>query len=524
MILVTAGQMQRMDKTTINDFGIPGQVLMENAGKGAFEFLMARFGPDDTTKTAIIAGRGNNGGDGFVIARYLMEKGVPVTMILLSSRDKVAGDARTNMILAQKLLAHRENSSFIEIPDPEALETQRNTLVHQDLFVDAVFGTGLNSPVRGMFKDVIQIMNQSKSPVFSVDIASGLNSNTGAAMGTAVRASATATFAHAKAGHVLFPGNEYTGDLEVIDIGIPEFVTKNEKPDLWLLSASDIVSRFPPRPFDTHKGQTGHCLILAGSRGKTGAAALGANAAVRAGAGLVTLGIPKSLSPVLEPMVVEPMTHPLPETGNACFSAQALDPVMDLSSSRQVLAMGPGMGTDDQTRTLVKDLIRKADLPMVIDADGINCIADGPKILKSKKAPLVLTPHPGEMARLAGTSTARVQANRLDTAKDFAKKHDVILVLKGAQTLIALPDGRTFINPTGNPGMASGGMGDVLFGMITGFAAQGLSLERAALAGVFLHGLGADILAQTQGGFGFTASDLVKTIPLAIRQILPCQD
>ncbi|WP_022664097.1 bifunctional ADP-dependent NAD(P)H-hydrate dehydratase/NAD(P)H-hydrate epimerase [Desulfospira joergensenii] len=523
MLLVTASQMQNMDSFTINSLGLPGQVLMENAGKGAFDMLVRRFDPDESTRVCVVAGRGNNGGDGFVIARYLMDMGIPVTLFLLSTRDRVKGDARANCLLAKEFLSHHKNSKIIEIPDSDTLEKNRARFLHQDIFVDAIFGTGLNSEVRGFFRDVIQMINHTGRPVFSVDIPSGLNSDTGRPLGIAVRASATATFAHAKAGHFLYPGNEYTGDLEIIDIGIPGFVAAKEDIRLNLVQAGDITPLFPPRPFDSHKGSFGHVLVLAGSPGKTGAAALCANAAMRSGAGLVTLGLPQSLNSVLEPQVIEPMTFPLAETKKGSLSLAAKKAVLGLADGRQALALGPGIGTHEETKKLVCELIKEIEIPMVIDADGLNSIADRPDILKSARAPVVLTPHPGEMARLGATTPARIQEDRPGMAGKFAKEYQVILVLKGAQTLIALPDGRVFINPTGNPGMASGGMGDVLTGMIAGFAAQGFSLEDAALAGVYLHGLAGDILAKTRGEFGFLASDLVQTIPSAIHEELPCQ-
>ncbi len=520
MLLVTARQMQNMDGYTINELGIPGRVLMENAGRGAVDMFIRKFSPDHRTKVGMVAGRGNNGGDGFVMARYLMEMDVPVTMFLLSHKEKVTGDAAANLSLAQQLLEHHPCSKLIEIPDADTLKKNRAALVHQDLFIDAIFGTGLNAQVRGFFKEVIQLLNQTGRPIFAVDIASGLNADTGKPLGEAVRASATATFAHAKAGHILYPGNDYTGDLEVIDIGIPGFVTQNEGIGLRVVETAYIAPLFPQRPFNSHKGTFGHALILAGSPGKTGAAALCANAAVRTGAGLVTLGLPSSINPSVEAMVLEPMTLPLPETVNGTLSAAGFDAIMSQIDHFHALAMGPGMGTDEQTRDLVTRLIEYVDIPMVIDADGLNCVAQKPAILNTRHAPTILTPHPGEMARLCDTTPDKVQADRMGLAAQFAGEYGVILVLKGAQTITALPDGNIFINPTGNPGMACGGMGDVLTGIIAGLVAQGLSADHAAMAGVFLHGLGADILACNSPGFGFTASDLVRTIAQAIQETI----
>ncbi|WP_035235681.1 bifunctional ADP-dependent NAD(P)H-hydrate dehydratase/NAD(P)H-hydrate epimerase [Desulfobacter vibrioformis] len=518
MIIVTTEQMQQMDKHTIETFGIPGRVLMENAGRGALEMLSDHFDLEDA-RVAVVAGRGNNGGDGFVIGRYLMEMGVSVSFFLLSTRDRVQGDARANMDLVLDLLAEHSLSQFIEIADQEALEAADEILLDHDLFVDAIFGTGLNCDVRGIYRDVIERINDSGKAVFSVDIPSGINADTGAVCGVAIQADATATFAFAKAGHILYPGNFHTGALEIIDIGIPGHIAKTQSPDIFLPGPHDIAGLIPPRDFNAHKGSFGHLLVLAGSPGKTGAAALCANAAMRTGAGLVTLGVPEKLMPVMEPMVIEPMTAALAQTQSGGLDAAALDDIITLLADKTALALGPGMGTDPGTRELIKAIISIASVPMVIDADGLNCIAKDPDILDTIKAPVILTPHPGEMARLTGKSTADIQLNRMETARNFAEKYKVILVLKGAQTLVACPDGAVFICPTGNPGMACGGMGDVLTGMIAAFLAQDLPPESAALAGVYVHGLCGDLLAEDHA-VGFSASDMVTGIPQALNTLL----
>ncbi len=521
MIIVTTKQMQQMDKNTIEQFGIPGRVLMENAGRGALEMICDQFDLEDA-RVAVVAGRGNNGGDGFVIGRYLMEMGVPVSFFLLSAQERVTGDARENMLLVQALLAEHPDSQFIEIIDQESLESARSILVHHNVFVDAILGTGLNSDVKGLYRDVIELINHAGaagSAVFSVDIASGLNADTGRVCGTAIQADATATFAFAKAGHILYPGNFHTGALEVIDIGIPGHIAKAEHPDIFLPEPEDIARLIPDRQYNDHKGCFGHLLVLAGSPGKTGAAALCANAAMRTGAGLVTLGCPNRLMPVLESMVVEPMTAGLADNSDGSLDTSGLDDIIALMEDKSALAVGPGMGTALGTCELVKSLLAIDSLPMVIDADGLNCIAKDPGILATAQAPVILTPHPGEMARLTGLSTSEIQNNRLQTARKFAQKHKIICVLKGAQTLVACPDGVVFICPTGNPGMASGGMGDVLTGMIAAFLAQGLEPESAALAGAYIHGFCADLLAEDHT-FGFLATDMVAHIPDALTALL----
>ncbi|WP_320044159.1 NAD(P)H-hydrate dehydratase [uncultured Desulfobacter sp.] len=518
MIIVTTEQMQQMDKNTIETFGIPGRVLMENAGRGALEMLSDYFDLEGG-RVAVMAGRGNNGGDGFVIGRYLMEIGVSVSFFLLSSRDRVQGDAKANMDLVLNLMPEHSLSQFIEIPDKASLDEATEILEDHDLFVDAIFGTGLNSDVRGIYRDVIELINDSGKSVFSVDIPSGINADTGAVCGVAIQADATATFAFAKAGHILYPGNFHTGDLEVIDIGIPGHIVKAQSPNIFLPEPHDISGLIPARDFNAHKGSFGHLLVLAGSPGKTGAAALCANAAMRTGAGLVTLGVPEKLMPVMEPMVIEPMTTALAQTPSGGLDAAALDDIITLLADKAALALGPGIGTDSGTRELIKSILAISSVPMVIDADGLNCIAKELDILNTVKAPVILTPHPGEMARLTGKTTEDIQHNRMATAREFAEKHKVILVLKGAQTLVACPDGTVSICPTGNPGMACGGMGDVLTGIIAAFLAQNLPPESAALAGVYAHGLCGDLLAEDQT-FGFSASDMVASIPQALKTLI----
>ncbi|MBF0303691.1 MAG: NAD(P)H-hydrate dehydratase, partial [Desulfamplus sp.] len=523
MYLVTAKQMQNIDRRTIESFGIPGQVLMENAGRGAIDIFFKIF-PDLTSKrVSILAGHGNNGGDAFVMARYLMEKDISIQTFLLSTIDKVTGDAKANLNLFEKLAASNSKEGVIEIPDKNSFERLKDRIISCDIFIDGILGTGLNSDVRGLFKDVIETVNSLSKPVFSIDIASGLNSDTGQPMGVSIRAVATATFGFAKTGQILHPGKELSGKLEIIDIGIPKFIADREKPSVNLIEEKSVqaIFRLKPREANSHKGNYGHLLLVAGSTGKTGAAALAANSAMASGAGLVTLAVPESINSTMEPQVTETMTFPLPENQRGQISHTALNLIIkNLVKDKRVVAVGPGLGIDDSTIRVVHGMVEEISLPMVIDADGLNAIAVNPYILKSRKSPTILTPHPGEMARLTGKSTAQIQENRVETATIFAMEFNVIVVLKGASTIIALPNGTVHICPTGNPGMASGGMGDVLTGMIAGFVAQGFEPSEAVIAGVYTHGLCGDTLAQRRGAFGFVASDIIRIIPETIHLML----
>ncbi len=516
MHLVTAEEMREMDRQTIESFGLPGRVLMENAGRGAARILMRTFPELSSGRGAVIAGRGNNGGDGFVIARYLANAGIPVTVYLLSAKDRLTGNALKNFRLLEAC-----ELKIREITDDNQFQNVKTEMAHHPFFVDAILGTGLNSDVRGVFRTIIDFINElsrnTGRPVFSVDIPSGLNADTGMPWGTCIRAAATATFAFPKIGHLMLPGAEYTGRLHVVDIGIPPHIVKNVPPRHHLTTEKIIKTLIRPRPVDLHKGATGHVLVIAGSPGKTGAAALTSMAALRSGAGLVTLGIPRTLNPMLEPMVPEVMTCVLPETSAAAHTEAAAQPILELAQGKKCLALGPGMGTDAPTKALVRLLVQHCPVPMVIDADGINCLADNPAILNQKKADIILTPHPGEMARLLACTPNAIQENRLDAAKQFAADHDVFVVLKGARTLIAGPDGHTFVNPTGNPGMASGGMGDVLTGMVAGYLAQGYPPAVAARLAVYVHGRAADQAAESKGPYGYIASEVATAIPQAVR-------
>lgn len=515
MYLVCADEMRQMDRTTIESFGLPGRVLMENAGRGATGWLLQKF-PDALEKRiAVIAGRGNNGGDGFVMARYLAQKGADVTVFLLAEESKVSGDAAANLKLLSEL-----NVPVVCLPDEKTFARKKTALSHQHLFIDAILGTGLRFDVKGLFAKAIDFMNQSGRPVFAVDIASGLDSDTGQPRGVCVKASATATFGFAKAGHVLFPGAAFTGDLAVVDIGIPPFVAAEADPKQHLLTPAMAAGYLRPRRPDAHKGRAGHLLVAAGSLGKTGAAVMAATGAMRAGAGLVTLAVPAGINAIIEPMVAEVMTAPVGEAECPMFDESCIGPILGLSAGKKAVAVGPGIGTGTAAKKLVRALIEKTDLPVVIDADGLTCLAEDPDVLSYGQKRLVLTPHPGEMARLCRMSVEQVQADRIRCAQTFAQTHKVHLVLKGAGTVVAHPDGAVFVNRTGNPGMASGGMGDVLTGVIAGLVCQGYEIEIAARLGVFLHGLAADIVAEQSGEVGLLASDVTSALPPAIQTLL----
>jgi len=515
MYLLTADEMRRMDRKTVDTVGIPGRILMENAGRGATAFFLATIYQNATGPVAVAAGRGNNGGDGFVIARYLHQKGIPVTVFLLSERMRIKGDAATNLNLLDGMKV-----PVVEIADETVLESKKQQMRRHRFWIDAIFGTGLSSDVRGFFKTAIDFINRQNRPVFSVDIASGLNADTGQVCGVCIGASATATFGFAKIGHFAYPGRAHTGRLKIVEIGIPPQIATDVGSRQHLITAQHLKRDIPVRSLTAHKGDGGHVLILAGSPGKTGAAAMAATAAMRAGCGLVTLGIPNSLNSVVEPMVTEAMTVGLPETPEGCLNESAYESTMSLLADKRCLAIGPGLGTSRETGRLVARLIADSPVPMVIDADGLNLIAADPEILLKRQTPIVLTPHPGEMARLSGVPASDIQKDRIAHARYFAQHYRVCVVLKGAATAVALPDGAVHLNPTGNPGMAAGGMGDVLTGIIAGLIAQGSASDGAARAGVYLHGLAADRISTRKGPIGYLATEVMDAIPAALNKML----
>ena len=516
MKIVSARQMQELDRATISDFGIPGAVLMENAGRGTYEKIVEKA-PDATGKRiAVLCGRGNNGGDGFVIARCFHNEGASVTAFLFADSGKVSGDALTN------LEAFKEaGGRVIHITDEAQWRQAAPDIQQAGIIIDGLLGTGLSAEVRGLYRSAIESINaMSGATVVAVDIPSGIDATTGAVLGAAVKARLTCTFGLAKKGLVIHPGAAYAGRLEIIDIGIPAELVEAIDSKEYLLDEAMLAGSIPSRRPDTHKGAYGHALIFAGSPGKTGAAALCAQAAMRAGAGLVTVGAPASLNPILEAKLSEPMTEQLPEEFGGFLGACSWQRASALLQGKSAVAVGPGIGDRQETAAFVAKLIETASAPLVIDADGLNAIARDAGVLNKLQAPAVLTPHPGEMARLTGKTTQQVQADRIGCGREFAQKYNVIVVLKGSRTVIAAPDGSVYVNPTGNPGMASGGMGDALTGLITGLIAQGLDPLKASLLSVYVHGMIGDDIARERAPLGILATDIIDRIPAALARFV----
>ena len=522
MKVVTAAEMRQIDQDTIEGIGIPGIVLMETAGSAIVRAIEQHY--PTCQRIGIFAGKGNNGGDGIVIARQLAHIGRDVRLFLVSPPDSFTGEAQTNLQIAKNLELRIEE--ILTETEFYGTGTVPTTLASCELLVDAIFGTGLRGAVRDPIATIINAINELPTPILSVDLPSGLDADTGHPLGTCVRADRTVTIGLPKRGLLIHPGAELAGKLEVVDIGFPEPVIDARNIKVNWTTAAQAAQWMPPRPPFSHKGSYGRVLVVAGSTGMTGAAALASEAALRAGAGLVTLATPKHLNPILEGLLPEVMTLPLPETDAGSLAVSATSTILEFAEkTKSTLAIGPGLSQHPETVSLVHQLIRenweqKLDLRMVIDADGLNALAQVREIVSLLNSETVLTPHPGEMARLTKTPIPILEADRIGTAQQFASEHGVTLVFKGAPTVTSDPNGNLWINSTGNPGMATGGMGDVLTGIIAGLMAQGIPSESAAALGVYLHGLAGDTTAEAIGMPGLTASDVLKSVPKAIFSLI----
>lgn len=508
--VVTAEEMRRADRRAAEAFGLPSLLLMENAGRGAVQAMEAAFGPLQGRRVAILCGKGSNGGDGFVAARHLAARGAEVEVFLLAPAREVKGDAAVNLAVLQ-----RSGLAFREVRTPEALAAVRGSVARADLVVDALFGTGLAGPASGLVAEAIELVNAAARPVVALDLPSGLSSDHGRLLGPVIQATLTVTFGLLKRGLLLYPGAVKAGRVEVVDLGLPARLL-GEGIAVGLLEAADIRAAFPPRLPHAHKGSYGHLLVLAGSVGKTGAAVMTSLAALRVGTGLVTLGVPASQQPVVAAHLMEGMTEPLPETPARTLGARALGRIAELAARMEAVALGPGVGLEAETQELVRELIRALEAPMVVDADGLTALAGHLPLLKEARGPRLLTPHPGELARMLGSSVPEVEADRIGVVQRLTGETGAWVALKGARTVIGGPDGEVALNPTGNPGMATGGTGDLLTGIVGGLLAQGHPPLLALRAGVYLHGLAGDLAREAKGEEGMIAGDLLEAIPEAI--------
>jgi len=512
--ILNAAQMRDADRHTIEEIGISSLVLMENAGRQVVAAIEAAYETNLDGRVAVLCGRGNNGGDGFVVVRTLLQRGIEAAVFVIGAVSDIRGDARTNLDILGRL-----GVTVVEINDEQAWELHFSEIARCSLIVDAIFGTGLRSAVAGMLETVIADINAADIPIVSVDLPSGMSADTPHLIGDCIDASLTVTLAAPKLPLVLPPGEAYAGDVVIADIGIPhEVIDAVEGPRVELLTPEQLRTLVGPRAADSHKGDFGRLTLAAGSMGKTGAAYLAAMGALRSGAGLVTVATPASCLPIVASMGPAFMTVDLPDDGGM-VTAAAVDRLLE--QTHDVIACGPGLGRSATVAEFVRALLDRATCPLVLDADAITVLADDPgRLSGSEERDVIITPHPGEMARLIGGSIADVQHNRLEVATDFATTHRVHVILKGHRTVIATPEGHVFINPTGNPGMATGGTGDVLTGMIAAWLAQLLDAEAACRLAVFLHGAAGDLAEAREGQAAMTATDLLDHLGEALTTLV----
>jgi ADP-dependent NAD(P)H-hydrate dehydratase / NAD(P)H-hydrate epimerase len=513
LYLVSAEEIKKVDEAAIGKLGIPGIVLMENAGLRVVEMIENLLGEVRGKKIALFAGKGNNGGDGFVIARHLINMGAEVKVMLLGRVEQVTGDAKINLEILIKM-----GVKIFILDNENAINVVRVALVYTDLVVDAIYGTGFKGMVSNQLGSIIEVINSCQKTIIAVDIPSGVEASTGKVNGPCIKATHTITFSYPKIGLLLFPASKFVGQLEIANISIPETAVKELGLKRYLVTGNMVNNLVPPRETNGHKGSYGKVLILGGSVGLTGAPAMAGVAALRIGAGLVTIGLPKSLNSIMEVKVTEVMTKPLPETEAGTLSSDSLQGIRVLAQEMDAIAIGPGMGINQEIKELVPNLIKSLTNPLVLDADSLNALVDNLDSLQEKKGEIIITPHPGEMARLLGVEISHVEKNRLSIAEKAAQDWGVIVVLKGYRTIIACPDGTTYINPTGNPGLATGGSGDVLTGIIAGLIGQGLSPKDGAVAGVYFHGYAGDLLAQERGMMSIMATDILEILNLVTKK------
>ena len=515
MWLITPEQMRELDRRTIDEFNVPGTTLMERAGAGVVTNLLEHYGSPKGKRVVVFCGKGNNGGDGLVVARLLQKKGADLTVVLMAPYKDLSRDAKT---MYRRLDKKIKSSRILVLPRQETLESLTQ---EAHILIDGLLGTGLSSSLRDPYSSTIKTINASPAYTVAIDIPSGLDSETGAILGTAIQADLTVTFGCPKIGLYVREAIDQVGYIEVVDIGIPIEYVQELKPQNHLLTPKLVSSMIPRRHKSAHKGTFGHAGIVAGSPGKAGAPALAGLGALRVGTGLVTVATPETVAPIVASKVLEIMTLALPATPEHSLGIEACSVLLNFCQNKSAVAFGPGLGVSPSTTKLLFQLLPQLEVHCVLDADALNNLASHLDVFSGMKQLPILTPHPGEMARLlANNSSKLINKDRIGVARKFATTHKVIMVLKGANTVIANPLGEVAISPTGNPGMASAGMGDILTGMITGWLAQGLTAWDAARAGVYLHGLAGDIAANTIGEPGLIASDVLSAIPHALTQIL----
>lgn len=514
MKIVTPKQMNAIDACSINEYGIPGILLMENAAIAVVSEAVSMMKGCEGRVVTVIAGRGNNGGDAFAAARLLYGRGADVNVYLTGMKNGISQDALFNMNLLEKI-----GVNILEMTEEKDVDLLTADMSRSDLILDGIFGTGLSRDITGLEALAIRRMNECEKTILSIDIPSGIDGADGSIRGICVKADTTVTFCMPKTGQVVNPGCEYTGRLIVANIGIPPGAIEKQRICTELTEAGQVAGVLPVRKPDSNKGDYGRVLIVTGSTGMTGSGCLSSMAALRCGAGLVYMGVPASLAGIYGAAVTEPIVFPLEDGGSGYLADESAGQILGHMQGMDAAVIGPGLTVTDSVRRIVEQIIENSRIPLILDADALNVLAGNTGILKKLNVPAVITPHPGEMSRLTGISIADIQRDRIGIASRFAAEYKVTVVLKGSRTVIAMQDGRVYINPTGNAGMATAGAGDVLAGMIAGFAAQGVPICDAAMAGVYIHGLAGDKAACGMGMHAMVAGDILIHVPKVLKEL-----
>ena len=511
MHTVTAAQMKQIEKNAFEQ-GMPYLQMMENAGTAAYRGIREHY--PEARSLAVFIGKGNNGGDGFAIARHLYNMGIDVAVYLVCGNE-FKGDAKINFDIIKRM-----NINIDVISDIEDL---KYIVRSYDIIVDAIFGTGISGTVRGISYDVISEINDNAKYIMAVDVPSGINSDSGEICGVCIKADKTVTFATYKVGMLMFPAADYVGKAAVKNISIPDYIIDGQNLKINVIDYKFVRSNFPKRENNSQKGDYGKVLVIAGSAGMTGAAYLSSQTAVTTGSGLVTLAVPSSLNGAMEAKTTEVMTVPLSDR-NGRISAGAIDEILKRVDKADTVLIGPGLGRCDDVSEVVESVLEYSKVPVIIDADGINAVAENMKALSSCTCPVIFTPHTVEMSRLTGLEREYIEDNRLVTAKEFAEENGVTLILKGHHTIVTGQDGEQYINITGNSGLATGGSGDVLAGTVASLVSRGINETVASAMAVYIHGLAGDIAKDKYGIESVTASKVMECIPCALRQILQVEN
>jgi NAD(P)H-hydrate epimerase len=512
--LVDAQQIKDIDELAVRQFGMSSLLLMENAGRSVVEEIEHRYGSVEGTNVLVIAGKGKNGGDGFVAAWHAVQRGAYVTVLFIGNEAETQGDVKTNYDILKRMGDARLNLI-------RSFKVKDFSRMRFDFIIDAIVGISFHGEIRGKFKAVVDWINsQHNSKIVAVDVPSGLDASTGRCSSTVVKAGLTVTMALPKIGLYLGKGREVTGSVAVADIQIPARLVEKQKSKVYLIEEKDIQNGLPVRSIAAHKQSVGKIFVIAGSKGLTGAALLCSQSAMKAGAGAVVLGIPSAVFSAVSRRTLEVMPYELPSTRDGSVAFSAMDSIAQKMKWADVVLLGPGLSQNSETMDMIRRVIAVSEKPLVVDADGLNALSKNLALLKRRKCKsVILTPHLGEFSRLTSLSVDEIEKNKIEIARSFARKHDVVLVLKSAPTITAVPHGEIFVNPTGNAGMATAGSGDVLAGIIAALVGQHNTPAQAGINGVYVHGSAGDIARDEIGEMGMLASDIMNRIPIALKQL-----